>query len=219
MPQFSKLYPGLQHQPELRYAEWQHPRLSGLLPGGEWQYDRVETYSELDVCRRIVLVQHAAGGVRRLLDHLYFSAEYNTPYGPADGIAFLIQNASTSALGPDGCGIGFGDSNSGCAPPTGGITNSLAIEFNTYLNDGIDPNNNDITIQNCSGTGPNSVDPTCTVLGGVNSNLPSNMSDGNVHSVTINYSGPSTTLIDVILDNVDLFPPALRIPTVGCHSI
>jgi hypothetical protein len=32
------------------------------------------------------------------------------------------------------------------------------------------------------------------------------MADGNVHSVTINYSGPSTKLLDVILDNTDLFP-------------
>ena len=135
--------------------------------------------------------------------------------GPADGIAFLIQNSSTSALGPDGCGIGFGDSASGCAPSTGGIPNSLAIEFNTYQNDGIDPNSNDVTIQNCAGTGANSVDPTCTVIGGVNSTLPVTMSDGNVHSVTINYSGPSTTLIDVILDNVDLFPPTESNPNGG----
>lgn len=140
---------------------------------------------------------------------------YNTQYGPADGIAFLIQNSSTSALGPDGCGIGFGDDSSGCTSSTGGITNSLAIEFNTFFNYGIDPNNNDVTIQNCAGTGANSVDPTCTVLGGVNSSLPSNMSDGNVHSVTINYSGPSTQLIDVILDNVDLFPPSPSNPSGG----
>jgi hypothetical protein len=130
----------------------------------------------------------------------------NTSYGPADGFAFLIQNSATSALGPNGCGIGFGDSSSGCTPPTGGITNSLAIEFNTYQNPGIDPNNNDVTIQNCSGTGANSVDPSCTVVGGVNSNLAVTMADGNVHSVTINYSGPSTKLLDVILDNTDLFP-------------
>ena len=139
----------------------------------------------------------------------------NTEQSPADGIAFLIQNASTTALGPDGCGIGFGDSASGCAPATGGIPSSLAVEFNTFFNDGIDPNNNDVTIQNCAGTGANSVDPTCTVVGGVNSNLPITMADGNVHTVTINYSGPSTKLIDVILDNVDLFPPTQSNPNGG----
>jgi hypothetical protein len=128
----------------------------------------------------------------------------NTSDSPADGIAFLIQNSATSALGPDGCGIGFGDDSTGCAPPSGGIPNSLAVEFNTYYNPGVDPNANDVTIQNCSGTGPNSVDPSCQIA--VNSNLPVTMSDGNVHTVTINYSGPSTKLLDVILDNNDLFP-------------
>jgi hypothetical protein len=128
----------------------------------------------------------------------------NTPDSPADGIAFLIQNSSNSALGPDGCGIGFGDDSSGCTASSGGIPNSLAIELNTYFNSGIDPNANDVTIQNCSGTGPNSVDPSCSIA--VNSNLPDTMADGNVHTMTINYSGPSTKLLDVILDNVDLFP-------------
>lgn len=139
----------------------------------------------------------------------------NTSYGPADGIAFLIQNYATSALGPNGCGIGFGDSASGCTPATGGIPNSLAIELNTYQNPGIDPNSNDVTIQNCAGTGANSVDPSCTLVGGVNSSLPITMSDGNVHTLTINYSGPSTKLIDVILDNVDLFPPTESNPNGG----
>src|SRR5208337_3987360 len=70
--------------------------------------------------------------------------------GNADGIAFLIQNFAANALGPDGCGIGFGDSSSGCTPQTGGIPNSLAVEFNTYQNS-IDPSDSDVTIQNCSG--------------------------------------------------------------------
>jgi hypothetical protein len=146
----------------------------------------------------------------------------NTQDSPADGIAFLIQNSSTgtSSLGPDGCGIGFGDSSSGCTPSTGGITNSLAIEFNTFLNSGVDTSNNDVTIQNCSQTGPNSVDPTCTVVGGVNNNLLTTMADGKVHSVTINYSGPSTKLLDVILDNNDLFPGgvAFDLTTISLNS-
>ncbi len=135
--------------------------------------------------------------------------------GNADGIAFLIQNSSLTALGPDGCGIGFGDDTAiGCAPSTGGIPNSLAIEFNTYLNSGIDPSNSDVAIQNCSSTGANSVDPSCTVP--YNNGLavndltklptPINMADGNVHTVTITYSGTATMLLDVLLDGNDLFP-------------
>ncbi len=146
----------------------------------------------------------------------------NTSWGPADGIAFVIQNSpppGTNALGPDGCGIGFGDDSLiNCTPSTGGIPNSLVVEFNTFFNQGIDPNSNDVTIQNCSGTLPNSVDPSCTVA--VNSNLPSTMTDGNIHSVTINYSGPATKLLDVTLDNVDLFPGGVvfDLTTLGLNS-
>jgi Legume lectin domain len=130
---------------------------------------------------------------------------------PADGIAFVIQNSGVSALGPEGCGVGFGGSSTGCVPPPGpqvGIPNSLAVEFKTYL-DGGDPNANYVAIQNCSPpSANNSVDPGCQIA--INSSLLSTMSDGNVHSVTISYTGPvaapGSPSLDVILDNNDLFP-------------
>ena len=55
----------------------------------------------------------------------------NTSAYDADGFAFVIQNSSAGALalGPGGCGIGFGGSSSGCAG-SAGIANSVAIEFN-----------------------------------------------------------------------------------------
>ena len=150
----------------------------------------------------------------------------NTTDSPADGIAFVIQNSASqgaNALGDDGCGIGFGDDSAiNCTPSTGGITNSVAIEFNTFLNQGIDPSNSDVAIQNCSGTLANSVDPSCRIA--VNDltllNPPINLADGNVHSVTINYSGPSTTLLDVIVDNIDLFPGGIsfNMTTIGLNS-
>ncbi|MGA7515234.1 MAG: L-type lectin-domain containing protein, partial [Candidatus Sulfotelmatobacter sp.] len=144
----------------------------------------------------------------------------NTGDSPADGFAFVIQNSGTNALGPDGCGIGFGDSASGCTPSTGGIPNSLAIEFNTYNNGfGVDPSNNDVTIQNCGLTGANSVDQSCSVAVNDLTQLsnPINMADGNVHTVTITYAPstlsncgpeemPTCSTIDVILDGIDLFP-------------
>ena len=129
---------------------------------------------------------------------------------PADGFAFVIQNSGLNALGPDGCGLGFGDSSTGCAPSTGGIPQSLAVEFDTFQN-ADDPNNNHVAIQSCL-TGPNSID----VIGGPckikdNPNLsslpvPMTLADGNVHTVEITYSGPGTKLLDVILDGNDLFP-------------
>jgi hypothetical protein len=149
----------------------------------------------------------------------------NTTQSPADGIAFVIQNSALTALGPDGCGIGFGDS-AYCTSSTGGIPNSLAVEFNTYENPSVDTSNNDVTIQSCpvteaNPTGANSVDPTCTIA--VNnsllnaSNQTITLADGNVHMVTITYT-PSTlatcgeggttncSSLDVLLDSTDLFP-------------
>ncbi len=148
----------------------------------------------------------------------------NTNGYVADGFAFVIQNSpasqggATTALGLDGCAIGFADDPTGsCANPTGGIPNSVAIEFNTYLNGGqVDTTANSVAIQSC-GVNPNSIDtnvpagaPTCTI--GVNNSLPITLADGNVHTVTVTYtppasgSGPGT--LDVILDNNDLFPAA-----------
>jgi len=138
---------------------------------------------------------------------------------PADGIALVIQNSSTSALGPHGCGLGFGYSNSGCTLTTGGISNSVAIEFNSALNDGIDPSASSVSIQNCGGTGQNNVDPSCSL--GVTDLTqlahPINIADGNFHTVTVTYSGPGSTLLDVILDNVDLFPASPSNPNGGVH--
>jgi len=134
----------------------------------------------------------------------------------ADGIAFVIQNSGATALGPEGCGIGFGQSISGCTPaagdnlgPSAGISNSLAVEFKTYTNVGLYSTANSVSIQS-NGTGANCVDQSCSIA--VNNSLPNNitMADGNVHTVTITYSGPATPpaspTLDVILDNNDLFP-------------
>jgi len=138
---------------------------------------------------------------------------------PADGIAFVIQNSAISALGPEGCGIGFGFSNFclGETGPQAGIPNSLAVEFNTFLNYPVDPSNSDVAIQNCGGTGANSVDPTCRLAVNDLTQLPNPimLADGNVHTATITYSGPGSTLLDVILDNVDLFPATPSNPAGG----
>jgi len=145
---------------------------------------------------------------------------------PADGIAFVIQNsaAGTAALGPEGCGIGFGGSTGGCTPyqgPQTGITQSLAVELNTYMNSE-DQSGNDVQIQSCL-TAANSVDQSCTIA--INSSLnllpvPITLSDGNPHTMIINYSGPSTKLLDVILDGNDLFSGGVvfDMTTIGLNS-
>lgn len=147
--------------------------------------------------------------------------------GPADGIAFVIQNSGTSALGMDGCGIGFGDAPDGsCTPATGGIPNSLAVELDSYKNGDIsDVSNSHVAVQSC-GTGANSVDASCRLddinLLGLLS--PINIADGAVHTVTISYvlqaSSTQTACIvesvagpclDVNLDGKDLFPSGISV--------
>ena len=142
----------------------------------------------------------------------------NTGFGPADGIAFVIQNspAGTAALGPDGCGIGFGGGS--CTPGTG-IPNSLAVEFNTFNNGaGVDPSNNDVTIQNCSGTGANSVDQSCSLAFERSySSVDPDQPGGRKRPYGDDYLlRPCTTLLDVILDGNDLF---LRPPATGRRAL
>ncbi len=153
--------------------------------------------------------------------------------GPADGIAFLIQNSGLNSLGPNGCGIGFGDAPDGtCTPSTGGIANSLAIEFDTFQNTDInDLSNSHVSIQSC-GTGQNSVDASCrhadinllglTTPAGAPS--PINLADGYVHTATVTYLVQATSTqtacfvnstagpcLDVVLDGTDLFPAGVPV--------
>jgi Bacterial lectin len=149
---------------------------------------------------------------------------------PADGIAFVIQNAPTPLgaigfTGGNGGAIGYGDADGNTNPSAGqGIPNSLAIEFDTFQN-GWDPGPNGgsvshVAIQSC-GTGANTSHHTslCGGNSGNSSNLGvpvsvANLADGAVHSVTVVYNlacptcAPSTSSnnLHVILDNVDLYP-------------
>jgi len=53
----------------------------------------------------------------------------------ADGLAFLVQNSSTTALGSSACGMGFADDTDDICqpqPPTSGISNSVAVAFKSY---------------------------------------------------------------------------------------
>jgi uncharacterized repeat protein (TIGR01451 family) len=152
------------------------------------------------------------------------------PAGGADGIAFVIQNSGTSALGAEGCGEGFGadfpPSSGGCTPvqgPQAGIPNSVAIRFNSF-SQGVgggtltnDPGVNNVTIQSCPGMAANSITAACQL--GVFSFPQADFSDGNVHTATITYLLTPTaaqtsctvnnvpgSCLDVILDGTDLFP-------------
>ncbi len=125
----------------------------------------------------------------------------------ADGLAFVIQGSSSglSALGGGGGDIGYA-----------GLTNSLAVEFDTY-DDGSapidDPNGNHIAIIS-NGTGTNLASHCQTspgpcyggssVLAVTNSNLAFTLTDGALHTVTITYTGGSNGTLTVSVGNTTI---------------
>jgi hypothetical protein len=122
----------------------------------------------------------------------------------ADGLAFVIQadTRGASALGGGGGDIGY-------AGTTTGITNSLAVEFDTYDDSSApedDPNGNHIAIiSNGTGTNlashcqtsPGSCSGGSSVLAVTNSSLAFTLADGALHTVTITYTGGSSGTLTV----------------------
>jgi len=149
---------------------------------------------------------------------------------PADGITFVIQNSSLNAIGytgGNGGALGYGDHDSSTNPSQGeGIPQSLAIEFDTFQNGWDGAGVPHVAIQSC-GMGRNTSHhgQLCNGTSGANSTIAapvvtSALADGNVHSVTINYSaaaGNTPANIHVILDGVDLYPNGVQVDlsTIG----
>lgn len=147
---------------------------------------------------------------------------------PADGIAFVIQNSSVTALGQGGGSIGYADGGLPCnngltPPPCGGIPNSLAVEFDTFNNASAtgDPNANHISVQSC-GTQPNSPAhgpndlnfPLCQI--GTVATPSITLSDGAVHTVVISYAPPACTgecsgVLTVILDGSNVLTTSVTL--------
>jgi hypothetical protein len=121
----------------------------------------------------------------------------------ADGFAFVIQNsaAGTGALGATGMGGFLGYE---------GLTNSIAIEFDTYQNDW-DTNNNHVAVQS-NGTGPNTANHNTSAIHQVNNSLATTLADGNVHTVKITYDG--ATLL-VFLDGTQVLSEAVSLSGIG----
>lgn len=120
-----------------------------------------------------------------------FQITYGTePPGnvPADGFGFVIQNSPSGAiaLGGNGGDLGFS-----------GISNSLAVEFDTYQNPGWEPNGNHTAIQSC-GTAPNTANETTCNLG-FTTFIPK-LTDQRVHSVEIIYQRKKPGTLRIIMD-------------------
>ena len=117
--------------------------------------------------------------------------------GAADGIAFVIQDISGTAVGGFGGGIGYH-----------GLERSLAVEFDTYDNGSGngDPDNNHVAVHS-AGTGVNTT-TLDTRLGVASLGTAVQLSDGNVHRARIVYA--ATGLLTVYLD--DMATPKLSVP-------
>jgi hypothetical protein len=135
----------------------------------------------------------------------------------ADGFAFVIQNSmnGTGALGTTGAGGYLGYQ---------GLTNSVAIEFDTYP-DCWDPNGNHVAIQsnwmgannayhNTSCMSDPTMVPTTSVVNPLASPLP-NLSDGAVHSVTVTYIGGLNPTLTVVLDGTQVLSTAFSMSSLG----
>ncbi|MBI5380152.1 MAG: hypothetical protein HZA23_08405 [Nitrospirae bacterium] len=104
--------------------------------------------------------------------------------GGADGLAFVIQNdpAGMDALGGGGGGLGYG-----------GITKSLAVEFDTWQNGG-DPNNNHI-----------GVDTNGNLLSLATYSTPPDLNSGSSLYAWVDYNG-ATNMLDVYINTTSTKP-------------
>jgi hypothetical protein len=92
----------------------------------------------------------------------------------ADGFAFVIQGTPLPRLGQSGGELGYGT-----------VTNSLAIEFDTFLNPLLnDPNGNHISIQS-RGTAANSAHHNASLA---HTTAIPNLKAGNRHTVRVDYT-------------------------------
>jgi hypothetical protein len=105
--------------------------------------------------------------------------------GGADGLAFILQNAPAGmdALAGGGENIGYGT----------GITNSLAVEFDTYQN-GFDPNSNHI-----------GVDTNGNMTSLTTYNSPPDLNSGSLLYAWVDYDG-TTDLLEVYINTTNSKP-------------
>jgi hypothetical protein len=123
-----------------------------------------------------------------------FSFQMNNPTssGTGNGIAFVMQNSGTHAIGPAGGGLGYGPDNivHATASSRAPIGNSVAIKFDTVNNAGEGIDSTGIYKNGASPTMP-----AVTLGNGVN------LRSGDVFQVHMNYDG--TTLSMTITDTAN----------------
>ncbi len=127
----------------------------------------------------------------------------------ADGIAFLLQASSPSAIGTLGGGIGYCN-----------IPNSLAIEFDTYknLSDYNDPDGSHVAVFS-NGKQPNSGNHNSTSLLGGTSKIPLLRADSTVYYAKIEYIS-DTKKLKIWMDTTGAFvAPILETDSVNLPKL
>lgn len=122
--------------------------------------------------------------------------------GGADGLAFVIENdpRGPTALGDGGTEMGYGRET--INPPSNAINNSLVVEIDTWLSTG-DLSDNEVSVQT-GGAGENRADAAFSLGRAV---PPINMSDGAVHTLSLNYvPGTLSVFLDVLPQPVLVVP-------------
>jgi hypothetical protein len=130
----------------------------------------------------------------------------------ADGMAFVLQAVSPSALGPGGGGLGYGPDNPQ-AGNAGGIHNSVAIKFDLYDNAGEGNDSTGIFINGDSPTVPQPGNPNEQSIDLTGSGI--DLHSQHVFAVTLTYDG--TTLTETITDTATQasFTTAYTVDIVG----
>jgi hypothetical protein len=98
----------------------------------------------------------------------------------ADGLTFIIQSNSPTALGPTGGGLAYGPDTPGSS---GGIPNSIAVKFDLFSNAGEGNDSTGLYIDGASPTVP-AIDMTASGV---------NLQSSDPMAVTLSYDGSTLT--------------------------
>jgi hypothetical protein len=149
--------------------------------GAAWFINKVDLSKPLNVKFKIYLGSNISG---------------------ADGIVFVLQNSSNTAIGNIGGSLGYGGANNG----PGGISPSIGIEFDTYYNGGWDPNGNHIGLD---------------LNGNLNSAITANptfwLEDGNEHKFEFKWD-PATKNVSAYLDGTLYINATEDLENIFCGS-
>jgi hypothetical protein len=143
-------------------------------------------------------------GVSNFTTTFTFQLHDGTVPNMADGLTFIIQSNSPTALGPTGGGLAYGPD----TPGSGGIPNSIAVKFDLFSNAGEGTDSTGLYVDGASPTVP-AIDMTSSGV---------ILQSQDVFQVVLAYDG--TTLTETITDETLASHPSFTTSyTVNIPSI